>query len=83
MYFMFMLQFYLIYMLVIIMMCILLGHVRYVPLMSSLHIDVYVIAIIRHDSVLDVCVLMMLYNVNCVLLDDHDHDDVSKFECVF
>ena len=35
--------------------------------------------------IFDVCVVMMLiYNVNCVLLDDHDHDDeVSDFaECV-
>ena len=44
MYFMFMFQFYLIYMLVIIIMCMLLGHVRYVHLMCSLQIDVYVIA---------------------------------------
>ena len=49
MYFMFMLQLYLIYMLVIIMMCILLGHVRYVHLMCSLQIDVYVITIISHE----------------------------------
>ena len=34
--------------------------------------------------IFDVCVLMMLiYNVNCVSLDDHDHDDVSDFECFF
>ena len=34
--------------------------------------------------IFDVCVVMMLiYNVNCVLLDDHDHDDVSDFESVF
>ena len=33
--------------------------------------------------IFDVCVVMMLYNANFVLLDDHDHDDVSEFECVF
>ena len=35
--------------------------------------------------IFDVCVVMnmLIYNVNCVLLDDHDHDDVSEFECVF
>ena len=43
MYFMFMLM-YLIYMLVFIVMCILLGHVRYVHLMC-LRINVYVIVL--------------------------------------
>ena len=81
---MFMLHLYLIYMLVIIMMCILLGHVRYVHLICSLQIDVYVITIISHDRcIFDVCVVMMSYNANCVFLYDYYHDDVSEFECVF
>ena len=34
--------------------------------------------------IFDVCVVMMLYNAKFVLLDDHNHDDVSEFaECFF
>ena len=85
MYFMLMLQLYLIYMLVNIMMCILLGHVRYVHLMCSMQIDVYVIEVIWHE--------MYIW---CLCCDDDIQcscfvrwswswwlDDVSEFENVF
>ena len=59
---------YLIYMLVL--MCILLGHVRYVHLIC-LQIDVYVTVVIFHEMYIDLRtrVVMMLYDIVCVLLD--------------